>query len=449
MIARLIVCGAALSLLTLQLPSCSFNMNVESMLTPPRLTAEQEQIYQALLRDTGGTQVSLKYPKSGERLSAFIVEDLDNDGSDEAIVFYQTGRTTPAENPLRIGLLDQENGEWTPVRNYTTPGAEVERVDITKLGTDPHTNLIISYSMVDGADYQADVLIYENRNLVSRFGVPYSAMALQDLDQNGTQELFIANAAKGSTMPAAFTYSFDENGEPLQSMVNLPETFTGVTRLVYSAHPTGVGSQSVPAIYMDCLTGATQVQTIVLTFEQNRLAREYTDSAAPDRPGTQRPGNYQTMDIDGDGEAEIPANTTPFGFDKAENKPAIEMTKWYVCRGGSLMQKYTSYYAAQDGYVFLMPKRWERRVTVVQEEGETVFYTYDPNDLNPDGSPVLQEPLLRLAVVTDLIAADAMQPNGYLLLRQQDGRYYLGKAESGNRKLSLSASELMFAMRFL
>ena len=60
-----------------------------------------------------------------------------------------------------------------------------------------------------------------------------------------------------------------------------------------------------------------------------------------------------------------------------------------------------------------------------------------------------REPLLRLAVVTDPVAADAMQSDGYLLLRQQDSRYYLGRIEQGGKSLRLSPSELLVSMRFL
>ena len=57
-------CSLLLSLLTVQLPACSFNMNVESMLSPPRLTAEQEQIYQAMHKVFNEEQWE-KYLKSG------------------------------------------------------------------------------------------------------------------------------------------------------------------------------------------------------------------------------------------------------------------------------------------------------------------------------------------------------------------------------------------------
>ena len=442
------VCSLLLSLLTLQLPACSFNMNVESMLSPPRLTAEQEQIYQALQNSVGSQQqISLKYPKSGEHLSAFTVADLDGDGTDEAIVFYESSRTSAEENPLRFSLLGQRDGQWTCIKEYSTEGAEIDRIDIAKLGTNPRTNLILSYSMVDGADHKVEVLYYRNGELVNKpnFSVPYSRMDLRDLDQDGTTELFIANAAKNDSPAVAIVYSLDEKGNYQPSEVD-PDSFTDIARLVYGEIPAETGQNRIPAIYMDCVTGATNVQTVVLSYQNKELKMQYTDSGSGDLQQSERVGSYQTMDIDGDGEPEIPVNRNFYGY--TDSSP-VQLTNWYVCRGGRLMRKHASYYAAQDGFVFLLPKRWEWQVTAIQENGETVFYTFDPSRSNSDRTPLIQEPLLRLAVETDAVAADAMQNDGYLLLRQQNGRYYLGKTEQGSRKLSVSDSELLFSMQFL
>ena len=69
MTAKWVIGCSALSLLTAQLPACGFTASVDNLLSPPRLTAEQEEIYQ-VLQNSAGSQISLKYPKSGERLSA-------------------------------------------------------------------------------------------------------------------------------------------------------------------------------------------------------------------------------------------------------------------------------------------------------------------------------------------------------------------------------------------
>lgn len=447
MIRKAVLCCTALGMLTVQLPSCGFTASVEQLLSPPRLNAEQEQIFQAL-QSAAGSQISLKYPKSGERLSAFIVEDLDGDGSVEAIVFYEAGRNTAEENPLRICLLDQTDGRWRAVTEYPAAGAEIERVDITQLGTNPRTNLIISYGMVDGAEHAAEVFCYANGTLNSTLTVQYSVMALRDLNRDGTIELFVASAAKAPSPAMATAYALDETGSYMFSQISLPDGYTDISRLVYGALPTGSGTETVPAIYMDGITGATAVQTVVMSYREDQLWLEYSDSA--DRfPNTMRPGGCQTMDIDDDGEAEIPVNTAFYGYSNAPESSPLSMTNWYVCRSGMLMREYSSYYAVQEGYIFRMPRRWERCVTAIPENEEIVFYEYDTDTVAEDGTPILLEPLLRLTVVSDPIAADAMQSEGYILLRQQNSRYYLGRTESGSRTLGIRESELVTAMRYL
>ena len=65
--------------MTAALTGCTFGSSIDNLMTPPTLSTEHEQIYKALT-DAAGTAISLKYPKSGKYLSAFIVEDIDGDG---------------------------------------------------------------------------------------------------------------------------------------------------------------------------------------------------------------------------------------------------------------------------------------------------------------------------------------------------------------------------------
>ena len=457
MTAKLIAGCLTACLLTAQLPGCSFTASVESMLSPPRLTVEQEQIYQALQQSIG-SQISLKYPKSGERLSAFIVDDLDGDGSDEAVVFYEFGRDALNENRLRISLFDQKEGEWTAVDHIPAAGAEIDRVDIERLGRNPRQNLIIRYSMVDGFEHAVQVLHYENGALAENLKKPYSVMALRDLDGDGTTEVLIAAAAKDSEPATAFVYEMDENGDypEMPPSRRLSDTMTDVTRIAYGNLPTGKGQETIPAIYMDGITGATTVQTVVLKYSDETLSLLYADS--PERyPKTERSGGALTMDIDGDGEAEIPVRFAFYDQSTLPEAVAPKMTNWYVCRNKLLMREYSSYYSAQDGFVFLLPKRWEGSVTARQENDETVFWTFEQPDTkawtesedSAHPEAVLLEPLLRLAVVSDPVAADAMQSDGYLLLQQKNSRYYLGKIGDVSRSMRLTPSELLVSMRFL
>ena len=56
---------AALMALCLMLCGCSAGASIENMLTPPRLLAEQNEIYDELKKSVG-QNVKLKYPRSGD-----------------------------------------------------------------------------------------------------------------------------------------------------------------------------------------------------------------------------------------------------------------------------------------------------------------------------------------------------------------------------------------------
>ena len=307
--------------------------------------------------------------------------------------------------------------------------------------------MIIRYSLVDGGDRTAEIYHYDAEGLTRSLSVPYSVMELRDLDGNGGTELLAVSAAKAPNPAAATVYSLDQSGQYIRTQAVLPESFTDIARLVYGKLPDRSAQLTVPAIYIDGTAGATNAQTAVLTYQGGLLGTVYTDSAEH-IPNTNRPSGCQTADIDGDGEAEIPVQGVFYGYQAGSEVPQLPMTSWYVCRNGLLMRKRSSYYPAANGYAFLMPVRWERRVTAVQEDEEIVFYEFDRDAQTDDGAPVLKTPLLRLAVVTERVASDAMQLDGYLLLRQQNGKYYLGKCERAAGSLAISETELTVCMRY-
>ena len=79
---------AFLAVCCLLLSACSsFQPNLTDLMQSPKLTEEQAEIYEALTNAADVSDVQLKYPKSGDYRSAFVMFDLDADGEDEALVF--------------------------------------------------------------------------------------------------------------------------------------------------------------------------------------------------------------------------------------------------------------------------------------------------------------------------------------------------------------------------
>ncbi len=91
---------------------------------PPVLTARNKKAIDDALRESVTGDFTLKYPKSGDYRSAYIYQDLDKDGDEEALAFYSIGLSSTT----RVALLDKENGVWRAVNALSGASEEVEFV---------------------------------------------------------------------------------------------------------------------------------------------------------------------------------------------------------------------------------------------------------------------------------------------------------------------------------
>lgn len=126
----------------------------------------------------------MKYPRSGENLSAFIVDDIDNDSQEEAIVFYKKNAIKTEDNSLRINILDQEDSVWRSVYDRAADGNEVEQVMITKLGEHDRVNIVVGYSLINQSEKVVSIYDYSDGNLNTTFENNYYSL-FDAVDLNG------------------------------------------------------------------------------------------------------------------------------------------------------------------------------------------------------------------------------------------------------------------------
>ena len=178
---------------------CTIVSGIETYLKPPRLSEQHEQIYNALI-NAEGSKISLKYPKSGSFLSAFVVANIDDEPTDEAIVFYEKTNLTGSDlSTLRINFLDQVNGKWNSVYDFATEGTEVERVFISKLGASDITNIIIGIS--SQTEKTAELFFYDGKTKPEPKSLGnYSVMDVTDINGDLENELImISSGPSGNT----------------------------------------------------------------------------------------------------------------------------------------------------------------------------------------------------------------------------------------------------------
>lgn len=433
--------AAAMSAAPVLLTGCTFGSSIDNLMAPPKLSAQQEQIYGALTEATG-QNISLKYPKSGKYLSAFIVEDIDGDGVDEAVVFYERNGLGVDEITLRINILDQDDGHWHSVCDTAAAGAEVEKVMISKLGDNERVNLIIGSSLINRSEKNVTVYNYDQEagDIKPDFSESYSFIDVTDLDGDDKNEFLLLKGSSNGAPAGAEVYQLDEAGKYHQSPCELSGAFTEFDSLSYGRLPNGQ-----KGLYIDAVSGTGSIQTDIVCMEDDRLKKIF--SSPEESFATLRPSGCPSYDIDGDGELEIPVQVISPGYEDVSEGEQIKLTDWKrISEKNDLEHKYTSYFSIGDGYAFVFPEKWQGKVTVKRDaiNDEMVFCSY------ADGKPGRE--LLRICCAEDTVSREDRISTGYMLLKTKGESSYLAYIpQSGERKdgLSITSGDAAIGFSFV
>lgn len=423
------------SALMIILSGCTFSTSIDSLLNPPTLSDEQAQIYQALT-DKVGTKVSLKYPKSGSYLSAFVIADIDEEPTDEAIVFYERNGITADEISLRINILDKRNDKWSSVYDSPANGTEVEKVIISKIGSSPLTNIIVGYNMSQG-DKNVSVYNYSEGILNQNYSDAYSTVDVCDIDNDGLSELIVITGNSASGTAEARLLKLDENGQYSKYRTAMSENSIDYSQYLYSDN-----SDGTKTIIIDSIINTNTIQTEILSPVEGE-ALEYCLGSEM-LAETVRPSSYASADIDGDGTVEIPATDIFLGYDEVSETEQITMTNWLVYDENRLIRKYSGYYSVNDGYAFMMPERWYGNVTMKTDplSEEVVFCKYNGS---LDEST---EELMRISVI-NTVNDNGKTRDGYRLIHSKGDRQYFVYIPEGNDGLMPELSEVLCGFKFI
>ena len=180
-------------LLCLLMCGCSATASVENLLMPPKLLAEQDEIYKELINSVG-QGVKLKYPRSGDYRSAFVMHNIDDEPGDEAMVFYESKNNQSGESSLRLKFLDNNDGKWEAVYDMSCAGSEIDSISFAKLGTSDVIDIIICYTLLNQTEKTFSVLKYTDKKPVEAVSGPYSCLEVVDLNGDGADELVTVSA---------------------------------------------------------------------------------------------------------------------------------------------------------------------------------------------------------------------------------------------------------------
>jgi len=351
------------------LGGCTFTgRNVDSLLRPPILSNEQNDIWKVLKKSDPENSIKLVYPQRGENRSAIFLVNLDAEPGDEAVAFFQTA----SASPVGIKILDKKDDEWVLVSELTLDGIQIEDVSMLNVGTGiPIMAIGLNYT-ADGS-HLLKALQFDGKNMNTVFSGNYQVKEYYDMDADGTDDIFIVENPESEVKTWARAYRYENNGFAEMGAVTVnPEIthYVTVTR--------GNTAQGKESVFIDGYKGTELMTTEIVSYDKakNVLENLTFDGETPQKYPVDRAPVVTCRDLTKDGIVEVPGVRPMPGYDETA-EDVVYLTDWYHFTDSGYVKRSSAFVNTALGYIFTFPDNWIGKVSAKNlSENETVFYEY-------------------------------------------------------------------------
>jgi len=321
---------------------------VESLLAPPLYHEEYEELVE-VFRENVGKDIVFCSPQEGDFRSAIIVEDIDSDGEDEALIFY---RENAGSSVARMHYLNIVDGEWVSRETYNGYGNEIKKIMITDTDDDGNSELIVVWS-VSGVATSNIMSVYRSSYSFDEYKEISNEMCtvceVLDVDGDSTEEIFYLNQVTVSGISQRYARVMKISGE---TVVLMGETKVDPNISSYISVKTEKASGDEPfKFYIDAFKGDSQMITELVYWDDknSELCAPFLDGETMANTATLRYEPIASADINNDGIIDIPTQSRMLGKESTENN--IYVTDWINYSENKTSVVDTTVVNFSDGYM--------------------------------------------------------------------------------------------------
>ncbi len=406
--------------------------DVDKLIASPKLEGDLYPVQQALEK-FAGDNIVLKYPISGEYRSAFILKDLNADGTDEAIALYGINGETSLS--IHINIIANNSGKWESKGDLSLIGSDVESVSFSDLDKDGNLDIIVGWIVYGTIDKKVGVYSFDGTAFIQRALESYTNFLCADITADGGDDLVIIHLNTTEKNAGAKVFSLSEEGILECGSVPLDPNVTSYLSPVVS-----VLSDGTPALYVDALKG-DGILTEIVWFKDEVLTGIYNPDT-PDSSLTYRNGAVSSRDFNGDGVIDIPLSELLESTAGLSETDKVYVTNWSSFNGKTFHTDESAFMNYTDGYSVTVPKKLKNRIYLLRntETRLRIFFSYDPE------TKASKEELFRIMAVNPAdYEAGKYKSQGFSLITKTDSIAYLVTVNPKNTMgLTLKSVSNMF-----
>jgi hypothetical protein len=381
-----------LSSLLLLCSGCTLFQSNSSLMKPPELPIEQQELKQAIQQFTPA-QAEWLSPNEDESANKMTETDLDQDGQNELIVFYRL----PDETAQMEGIiLKNKKGKWTKMTGFKNLGRELQKVEVSDLNGDGTKEILIGFSYsAESADSALVIYDLKDKQPAKLYESQYSAFFSEDYNGDGRGELLISSLIPNEEHKISL-YTFDKDKQEKVDELSLDP-------YVYPYYHTASGfiTPSVKGAIFDSSVGAHSSTSFMIGVEDMKL-KDFVPPGFEDK--LFRATSADSGDKNRDGIMEF-----PILIEGSPGKPYVDMPfihEYYqLSDDGRPQLTLSSYQNHHYQYELELPEEWPeieieasngRRYVkfVSKEDGKVLFdlYVTDKDEMDSlEGWNILTE----------------------------------------------------------
>ncbi len=364
--------------IVLMLSGCSnFRVaaSIDELISPIAASGDNAKVLSAVDEYCKGGY-SIKIPAGGKYTTSFIFHDLDNDGVEEAVAFYEPSSDM---GTVSMAVIKKSNSKWSVVENIESSATDVSCVDFCDLNDDGLKEIIVCWSVVSKTTgFKLNVYrqlsdsedSYELKTVSD--DVTASDFICVDIDSDGVDELMVFCDGSSSEYPLAQLYSYADNKKKLLGSTKLDGTITSFESIVSAETDEGM------CVYADaiCSDGSSMVTEFIYWSDYyDSIISPFYSYSSSRTTETERSSMITCSDIDGDGVVEIPVDA-----DKSDLPSEISAQNWMVYGNTVLTHKSYSLSCSRDGFVILVPDDYFKNIKIEYDSDNRIFRVKDEND---------------------------------------------------------------------
>ena len=125
--------------------------SIESLMRPPKLSGENsllQHAFEKTVSDSDG--IVMKNPLSGEYTSTYLFFDMNNDGQEEAFVFYSD---LSEDNLACVSIFKMNDNSWSFVSKIKCKSEEIYEVNFADINGDKIYEILLSNKNMDDKNF--------------------------------------------------------------------------------------------------------------------------------------------------------------------------------------------------------------------------------------------------------------------------------------------------------